>query len=99
MEKGIMALFLNDYYKILRVLYENQVKIGDDVNFTPLTQLEVAEKVGVSKITMNAMFKELHKYNIIYPYKGKRGMYCLSEDAQIILDEIDKINNYIENRR
>ena len=57
MEKGIMALFLNDYYKILRVLYENQVKIGNDVNFTPLTQLEVAEKVGVSKITMNAMFK------------------------------------------
>ena len=44
---------------------------------------------------MNSMFKELHRQDLIYPYKGKRGRYCLTEKAQTILKEISKINNYI----
>ncbi len=59
MSKDILDLLLTDYYKILRVLYENQVNISNNEKFVPLTQIEVAEIIGVSKITMNSMFKEL----------------------------------------
>lgn len=97
MSKDILGLLLTDYYKILRVLYENQVKISNDEEFVPLTQIEVANLIGVSKITMNSMFKELHRYNLIYPYKGKRGRYCLTRNAQTILEEMDKISKYIAN--
>lgn len=95
MSKDILDLLLTDYYRILRVLDENQVKINNNEKFVPLTQIEVAELIGVSKITMNSMFKELHRQDLIYPYKGKRGIYCLTEKAQTILKEISKINNYI----
>lgn len=93
MSKDILDLLLTDYYRILRILYENQVKINNNEKFVPLTQIEVAELIGVSKITMNSMFKELHRQEFIYPYKGKRGRYCLTEKAQTILKEISKINN------
>ena len=95
MSKDILDLLLTDYYRILRVLDENQVKINNNEKFVPLTQIEVAELIGVSKITMNSMFKELHRQDLIYPYKGKRGRYCFTEKAQTILKEISKINNYI----
>lgn len=47
---------------------------------------------------MNSMFKELHRHKLIYPYKGKKGRYCLSENAEIIIKEIIKINSYIDNK-
>lgn len=97
MSKNILELLLTDYYRILRVLYENQVKINENEKFAPLTQMEVAELIGVSKITMNSMFKELHRQDLIYTYKGKKGRYCLTVKAQTILKEISKINNYISN--
>ena len=93
MNKDILDLLLTDYYKILQVLHENQVRVNNDEKFVPITQVEVAEIIGVSKITMNSMFKELQSYNLIYPYKGKKGRYCLTDNAQAILEEIDKINN------
>lgn len=98
MSKDTLDLLLTDYYKILRVLYENQVNISNNEKFVPLTQIEVAEIIGVSKITMNSMFKELHRHKLIYPYKGKKGRYCLSENAEIIIKEIIKINSYIDNK-
>lgn len=94
MSKDVLDLLLTDYYRILRVLDENQVKINNNETFVPLTQIEVAELIGVSKITMNSMFKELHRQDLIYLYKGKRGRYCLTEKAQTILNYISKINNY-----
>lgn len=97
MSKCILDLFLTDYYKILRVLDENQVKINNNEKFVPLTQIEVAELIGVSKITMNNMFKELQKQDFIHPYKGKRGLYYLTKKAQIILKEINRIDNDISN--
>lgn len=97
MSNDIADLLLTDYYRILKVLYENQVKISNNKKFVPLTQLEVAEIIGVSKMTINSMFKELHRNNLIYSYKGKRGRYCLTETTEIILREIEKINNYISN--
>lgn len=95
MNEDILDLLLTDYYKILRVLYENQVKINNNEKFVPLTQIEIAEIMGVSKITMNSMFKELQRQNLIYRYKGRRGRYCLTDKAQVILEEIIKINNYL----
>ncbi|BDU90707.1 MAG: Rrf2 family transcriptional regulator [Clostridium perfringens] len=95
MIKDSMDLFLTDYYRILKVLDENQVNVNNNEKFVPLTQMEVAKLIGVSKITMNFMFKELHRQKFIYSYKGKKGIYCLSEKSQIILKEIRRINNYI----
>lgn len=97
MSKDILDLLLTDYYKILRVLYENQVNISNNEKFVPLTQIEVAQIIGVSKITMNSMFKELQRNKLIYPYRGKKGIYCLSKNAEQIMKEIMKINGYIDN--
>ena len=49
---------MNDRYRILKILYENQVTIGDNV-FTPITQEELATMKKWSKAKVNKILNEL----------------------------------------
>ena len=49
---------MNDRYRILKILYENQVTIGDNV-FTPITQEELATMKKWSKAKVNKILNKL----------------------------------------
>ena len=51
-------LFLNDSYKILNLLYENQTVVLDK-KVVPLTQSEIANELGMSKAKVKRVRKQL----------------------------------------
>ena len=51
-------LFLNDSYKILNLLYENQTVVLDK-KVVPLTQSEIANELGMSKAKVNSLIGQL----------------------------------------
>lgn len=77
-------LFLNDSYKILNLLYENQTVVLDKT-VVPLTQSEIANELGMSKAKVNSLIGQLQ--NEEYVSLATRGKYVLSEKA-ILLERV-----------
>ena len=86
----IKAKWTTDYYKVLEILYLNQTTIKDKV-FVPITQNEVAETLGVHKMTVNAIFRELKNDNLVIQAEGKKRTYFLTDEAIDICKRIMRI--------
>lgn len=93
MNEDVISKMTTNLYKTLKLMYDNQVKMTNGSVFTPMTQVELAEQIGVSKITMNAMFRDMQKEGLVYPYGTRRGRYCLSDKAIIIIKQIESIQD------
>lgn len=96
MSEDLIEKVTNNNYIILKVLYDNQVMISDGTVFTPMTQIEIAKKIGLSKITINTLFKELQEIGLIYHYGANRGRYCLTNKAIIIIQGFEAINKRLK---
>ena len=96
MSMSTIEKLMTNNYKVLKLIYDNQVKMTNGSVFTPMTQVEIANQIGVSTITMNAIFKEMLEDDLLYKYGNKRGRYCLSEKAIYIITKIDEINQGIK---
>jgi Mn-dependent DtxR family transcriptional regulator len=79
-----------DYYKVLEILYANQTTIRDKT-LVPLTQNEVADMLGVHKMTVNAIFKELKADGLVIQAEGKKRTYFLTDEATDICKRIMRI--------
>jgi len=95
MNPNLIDKMTTDYYKVLKILYDNQVKLKES-KFVPLTQVEVSEKLGVSKTKVHFIFKDLQENILIYPYQSGRGRYCLSDKAKVIIEKIEELNSKIK---
>lgn len=84
-----MDLFLNDYYKLLKLLYDNQTVVLDK-KVVPLTQVEICSVLNMSKVKVNTIFVELQKEGLLI--QETRGKYSLTDKACVIVDSIEKIN-------
>lgn len=67
-------LFLNDNYRILHFLYDNQTMVLD-MKVIPLTQGEIGNALGMSKAKVNALLGQLQEAN--YVSLATRGRYVL----------------------
>lgn len=86
----MLELFVNDNYKLLKLLYENQtVILGEKV--VPLRQIEIANTLGFSKMKTNAIFVKLQEQELIK--QEARGKYTLTEKAEKIVKYIEKIDD------
>ena len=94
MNTEIIEKLTTNRYKVLKIMYDNQIAMTSGPIFTPLTQIEIAKFMGVSKITMNAIFKEMQKDGLIYPYNNSKGRYCLSKEAVTIIEHIEALHEY-----
>jgi len=90
--KKIIDKITTNYYKTLKVLADHEVKSIDGYTFSPITQIEIAKKLNISKITMNVIFKQLQDDGLVKPFEAKRGMYKLSDNAKFIIKNIEKMN-------
>lgn len=83
-----IKLFLNDYYKLIKLLHDNEVSVLDEV-FVPLTQQQIADTMNYSKMKVNGMFIELQKRGLVE--QKSRGKYVLSDSAESIIDVIENV--------
>lgn len=84
-----MDIFLNDYYKLLKLLYDNQTVVLDK-KVVPLTQEEVCAVLKMSKVKINSMFVELQKEG--YLVQENRGKYSLTDSSESIIRGIEQID-------
>ena len=85
--------FMNDSYKLLKLMYDNQITVLNK-SFVPLTQMELSSELGFSKMKTNALFVDLQSKE--YIVKVARGKYALSDKAIYIVDNIENIENTLE---
>lgn len=85
-----MDLFLNDYYKLLKLLYDNQTVVLDK-KVVPLTQMEICSVLKMSKVKVNTIFVELQKEGLLI--QETRGKYSLTDKAEVIIMGIDKVES------
>ncbi len=79
--------FVNDRYHVLKILYENQATIGDNV-FTPITQEELATMTKWSKAKVNKVLNELIDNGYVTVFSGSKGRYQITDNG---LETIRKI--------
>lgn len=81
----------SNYYKVLEILYENQVTINNDT-FVPMSQLDIGKAIGCDRTTINPIIKKL-KENEMLVKNSKRGKYQLTEKAIKTIKAIRKIES------
>lgn len=88
---AIIKKITTNYFKTLQILFDNQVINPDGISFVPMTQIEIAKEINVSKITMYNIFKELKEDGLIESYPSKRGMYIVTEYGKHIINTVNNI--------
>lgn len=82
------GIFLNNTFDVLSFLYD----IKNENNIIRITQQEVADKLHISRITVNKTFNLLKENNYIIQDKTHVGMYILTQNALFLIKSINKIN-------
>lgn len=93
MNKVIESL-TNNNYRVLKLLSDNQVELNG-VKFTAITQGEIAQELGLSKVTINAIMKDLQEKKLVCPYENRRGRYRLTDTSQSIIKDMEKLKTKI----
>lgn len=86
-------LFLNDSYKLLKLLYDNQTVILDK-KVVPLTQNEIGNALGMSKAKVNSLIGQLQDEE--YVSLETRGKYVLSEKAIMFIETMRRTDTRLD---
>lgn len=89
--KFTLEYFVNERYELLKLLYDNQIKVKNDF-YIPLSQQEIADMAHVSKLKANRIINELIKSDCIGLYKNKRGKYTMTDKGLKVLQLVQKKN-------
>lgn len=84
MDKNINEL-LSDSYRVLQIIYKNQVTIGGKT-YCPLSQKDIATELGTTRITVNGIIKKLKSNNLLQTESRK---YILTETALKFVERIE----------
>lgn len=89
-----MNIFLNDHYKVLYCMQQNEAKILDQI-VVPLRQLEICELTGFSKVKVLNIIKDLVNEN--YVAKEAKGRYIIMDKGRTVINDMlaleEKINS------
>lgn len=69
--------FTNDNFRVLAYLYDNM----DTSRLVKITQQEVSDALGISRVTINKIFKQLKGGDYITQDSTKVGRYYLTESS------------------
>lgn len=86
-------LLTTKYYRFLKIMYDNCVLVGGK-HFVPMTQGEVAEKMGITPVTAHATFKVLQEHGML-DFEGSvksRGRYVMSDKTYNMIRKISKVD-------
>lgn len=88
-----MELFMNDNYKLLKLMYDNQTTVLNK-KVVPLTQLELSSELNFSKMKTNALFVELQKEGLIV--QETMGKYSLTVRSETIIKGIEQLEKKLD---
>lgn len=70
-------ILTNNYFKVLSWMYDEK----DSEDLVKVTQLELAESIGLSRPTINIIFNKLKDAGYLIHNDKRVGHYYLTEDA------------------
>lgn len=94
--ESLLDKFTNSTYKVLRQIYDCQMKLPDGTSYIPISQAELARIIGVSTITMNKYFKQFQEDGIITSYGETKGKYQLTDTGIAIIKRIEELDKELE---
>ena len=80
-------ILINDNFKVLLWMYDRK----DDDNLVKVTQLELAENIGLSRPTVNIIFSKLKDAGYLIHNDKRVGHYYLTDDAIKIIKTFRKL--------
>ena len=86
----IVETITNDYFKVLSIIYDNQITIGNET-YCPLSQEKIAIIAGVSRNTIGTTIKKLREQGIIICKESETKKYFLSEETSNIIKRLKSI--------
>lgn len=92
----VIEKMTNNIYKVLKYMYTRQIESATGEKYIPLSQVEIAEIFGMSTITANRLFKQLKEDDLLHPLENKRGKYRFTDKALIILKDMERLENKLE---
>ena len=78
---------INDNFKVLSYLYDNR----DKENVIRYTQGEIADAMGLSRPTVNGIFKQLKEAGYLIQDTTRIGRYYLTDDAIKVIETFRKL--------
>lgn len=90
--ESLLDKFTSSTYKVLKQIYDCQMKLPDGTSYIPISQAELARIIGVSTITMNKYFKQFQEDGIIKSYGETKGKYQLTDIGIAIIKRIEELN-------
>lgn len=82
-----IEMFLNDKFKLLKLLYDNQTMILNK-KIIPLTQQEIGFALGMSKAKVNALIGDLQENG--YIALESRGKYVILDKGKLTVEDFNK---------
>ena len=80
--------FTNENFRVLAYMYDNK----NNQHLVKITQQEVSDELGLSRVTINKIFKQLKKSGYIVQDVTKIGRYYLTESGVVVVETFRKIN-------
>ena len=80
--------FTNDNFRVLAYLYDNM----DASRLVKITQQEVSDALGISRVTINKIFKQLKDGNYITQDSTRVGRYYLTEVSARLVESFRQIH-------
>lgn len=81
--------FTNDKYKILKFLYDNQIKVKND-KYIVLSQQEIADMTYFSKNKTNKIIQELKRDGFIDTFNNTKGKYIITKNGNKVVEVVEK---------
>lgn len=78
-------LFITDSFRVLKTIYEHETEISGE-KYARLSQQEIADILGFSKVKANAIINELEER--AYVENKVRGKYSVTEAGEEIIKKI-----------
>ena len=94
--ESLLDKFTSSTYKVLKQIYDCQMKLPDGTSYITISQAELARIIGVSTITMNKYFKQFQEDGIIKSYGETKGKYQLTDIGIAIIKRIEELNTELE---
>ena len=85
---GKVSEFTNDNFRTLAYMYDNK----NEQNLIKTTQQEVSDELGLSRVTVNKIFKQLKENGYVTQDTTKVGRYYLTTEGITVVETFRKIN-------
>lgn len=94
--ESLLDRFTSSTYKVLKQIYDCQMKLPDGTSYIPISQAELSRIIGISTITMNKYFKQFQEDGIITSYGETKGKYQLTDTGITIIEKMEELEEELK---